>query len=116
MSRPTKNAKERRSRHVIFRLNEAEYAGFCALAARAGLAPNDLGRRLIRRGAKRLVVRAYRHCDPAFLTRLDRMGHNLNQLVKNAHIFGRVSPRIEPLCAAIDRLVMQATAEDAHDS
>jgi hypothetical protein len=57
------------------------------------------------------VVKTYRRSDPAFLARLDRIGHNLNQVVKNAHIFGRVSPRIEQLCREIDRIVMQAIEE-----
>jgi hypothetical protein len=115
MSRPTKTAEERRSRHVIFRLTEKEYAPFAALAARAGLTPNELGRRLIGKGARRIVIHTEHRHDPAFLKRLDQMGHNLNQLVRNAHIFGRVSPQIEQLCAAIDRMMIQAIEEVAGD-
>ncbi|GEM_PF-1449217 len=115
MARPTKNAEERRSRQVIFRLTEAEYNALRALADRAGLAPNELGRRLLRRGQRRLVIKTYRRCDPAFLAHLGRIGHNLNQVVKNAHIFGRVSPRIERLCAAVDQMMAQAIEEGCDD-
>ena len=113
MARPSKNEGERRSRHVIFRLTEAEYEALCAVAARAGLAPNELGRRLIRRGQRRLVIVTHKRCDPAFLKRLDQLGNNLNQVAKNSHIFGRLSPRLEELCERIDRLVTQAIEEDS---
>lgn len=116
MPRPKKTAESRRNRHVIFRLTEREYARLCVMAERAGLSPNELGRRLIRGGHRRLVIHTHRHCDPAFLKRIDRIGHNLNQVVKNAHIFGRVSPRIEQLCETIDRLVSQTIEDTIHDS
>lgn len=111
MSRPRKNADSRRSRQIIFRLTAAEYDQLSALAERAGLTPNELARRLARRARKRLVVRTLRRCDPAFLQRLDRIGQNLNQLVKNAHIFGRISPRVEMLALAIDEIVARALEE-----
>jgi len=115
MPRPKKNAKSRRNRHVIFRLTDQEYAALCATAERAGLSPNELGRRLTRKRHQRLIIHTYRHCDPAFLKRIDQIGHNLNQLVKNAHIFGRVSPRIEQLCETIDQMVSQAIEETIDD-
>ena len=113
MSRPTKDSEARRSRLVIFRLTEPEHDQLAEQARRAGLAPNDLARRLIRKERKRLVIQTYRHCDPAFLKRLDQIGHNLNQIVKNAHIFGRVSPLIEQLCQTIDGLITEALEEHA---
>jgi hypothetical protein len=115
MPRPRKNAKSRRNRHVIFRLTDEEYDALCATAERAGLSPNELGRRIVRKRHHRVVVHTYRHYDPAFLKRIDHIGHNLNQLVKNAHIFGRVSPRIEQLCETIDRLVSQAIEDSIDD-
>lgn len=116
MSRPRKNAETRRGRQVIFRMTEGEYERLCAEAERAGLTPNELARRLARQARKRLVVRTLRRCDPAFLKRLDRIGQNLNQLVKNAHIFGRISPRVEMLCLAIDEIVSRALEDAADDS
>ena len=113
MARPPTDSEARRSRQVIFRLTEAEHDLLCDKARQAGLSPNDLARRLIRQGRKRLVILTYRHCDPAFLKRIDQIGHNLNQIVKNAHIFGRVSPLIEQLCQTIDRLISEALEEHA---
>ena len=114
MSRPRKNAQARRSHHIAFRLTDPEYAPLCATAERAGLSPNELGRRIVLKRHKRIVIHTYRHCDPAIVTRLNQIGINLNQLVKNAHIFGRVSPRVEELCAQIDQIVAQAI-EDTVD-
>ncbi|PTX94751.1 hypothetical protein DB346_22325 [Verrucomicrobia bacterium LW23] len=115
MSRPAKSADAKRSRQVIFRLTAEEYDRLCSAAARAHLPPNELARRLSRRGPKHLVVKTYRHCDPAFLKRIDQIGHNLNQLVKNAHIFGRISPNIERLCDDINRLIDEAVEDSADD-
>ena len=115
MSRPKKNADARRSCQVIFRLTAQEYERLNRVAARAGLTANELAWRLVRKGRDQLVIHTQRRCDPAFLKRIDRIGHNLNQLVKNAHIFGRISPHIEPLCITIDRLIAEAVEEDADD-
>ena len=103
MARPTKNADRRRSRHVIFRLTEEEYARLHEKSALAGLTPNELARKLTSKGKRELVVNTHQRVDPALLKRIDRIGQNLNQLVKNAHIFGRVSPQVEGLCGS-DRL------------
>jgi hypothetical protein len=111
MARPTKKSDRRLSRQVIFRLTEAEYASLCDKATLAGLPPNELARRLTSKGKRKLVVKTARHLDPAFLKRIDRIGHNLNQLVKNAHIFGRVSPQIDHLCTSIDELITEAIDE-----
>ncbi len=111
MARPPTDAEARRSRQVIFRLTAAEHDQLCDKARQAGLPPNDLARLFTRMGRQRLVIRTYRACDPAFLKRIDQIGHNLNQLVKSAHIFGRVSPLIEPLCRTIDQLISEALEE-----
>jgi len=115
MSRPKKHAQNRRTRHVIFRLTPAEHERLCRLAERAGLPPNELARRLTRGGQRRVVIKTYRRCDPAFLKRIDQIGHNLNQIVKNAHIFGRISPRVELLCREIDGIINHAL-EESDDS
>jgi hypothetical protein len=116
MSRPQKTADKRRSRHVIFRLTEAEYDLLRHKAELAGLSPNELARRLTRKGRKTLVIRTSKRCDPAFLKRIDQLGHNLNQLVKNAHIFKRVSPQVDLICGKIDRVIDEALKEDGDDS
>jgi hypothetical protein len=112
MSRPPKD-KDRHSRQVIFRLTAAEHDQLAETARRAGLSPNELARRLVRKRRARLLIQTYRRLDPAFLMRLERIGHNLNQLVKSAHIFGRVPPLIEPLCHTIAALIAQALEDHA---
>ncbi len=116
MSRPPKNTKARRSRLVIFRLTEAEHDQLSETARRAGLPPNELARRLTRKRRTRLVIETYRRLDPAFLKRIDQIGHNLNQIVKNAHIFGRLSPLIEQLCRTIDGLITEALEDHGDGS
>jgi hypothetical protein len=49
--------------------------------------------------------------DPRYLAQVKRIGNNLNQLVHNAHIFGRVSPRLEVLCEEIQQIVLEAVKE-----
>lgn len=112
MARPKKTADTRRDYQVIFRLAAEEHDLLCGKAARAGIPPNELARRLVLKRQGKLVIQVSRRCDPAFLKRLDRIGHNLNQLVKNAHIFGRVSPHVAQLCAMIERMTDE-TLKDA---
>lgn len=116
MARPTKNADRRRCRQVIFRLTEAEYSRLSAKATRAGEPPNELARRFTKKGVRHLVVKTTRHIDPAFLKRIDKIGHNLNQLVKNAHIFGRIDPSVVKLCDGIEKLILHALKESDDDS
>ena len=111
MSRPTKNAERRRSRHVIFRLTQQEYDRLCYKAQKAGCSPNELARKFTRKGEKSLVIKTYHRLDPAFLKRIDRIGHNLNQIVKNGHIFGRVNPRIQGTLERINSLIDRAVEE-----
>jgi hypothetical protein len=112
MARPTKNADRRLSRHIIFRLTDEEYESLHDKAVLAGLSTNELARRLTNRGKRKLVVETTKRIDPAFLKRIDRIGQNLNQLVKNAHTFGRISPQIDALATAIDEIIHEALHED----
>lgn len=112
MARPKKNAERRLSRHVVFRLTEDEYESLHDKAVLAGLSTNELARRLTNRGKQRLVVKTSKRVDPAFLKRIDRIGQNLNQLVKNAHIYGRISPQVAALATTIDEIIDVALHED----
>ena len=116
MGRPTKNADRRRSRQVIFRLTDAEYSRLCDKATLAGLPPNELARRLTKKGKRKLIVKTTGRVDPAFLKRIDAIGRNLNQLVKKAHILGQIDPQIVTLCTTIDDLVNQVIADEIDDS
>ena len=116
MARPTKNADRRRSRQVIFRLTEPEYAPLDDKAKLAGLSPNELARRQTIKGNGKLVIKTTHHTDPALLKRIEKIGHNLNQLVKNAHIFGRIDPSVITLCSSIDNLITEALNEEDDDT
>ncbi|MEO5958783.1 MAG: plasmid mobilization relaxosome protein MobC [Opitutaceae bacterium] len=111
MPRPKKTTATLASRQIIFRLTENEYAELAAVAGRAGLRVNELARRLARRGGQRVVIRTSRRHDPAFIAQIRGMGQNLNQLVHNAHIFGRVSPKVAEVCEEIRRIVLTAAEE-----
>lgn len=116
MPRPKKTTAERRCRQVIFRLTDAEFQRLSDKADRAGIAPNDLARQLTTKAGKSLVIKTSQRCDPAYLKRIDQIGHNLNQIVKNAHIFGTVSPRLETLCQHIRQIIDEALEEVSGDT
>lgn len=114
MTRPRKTPDEKRSRVVSFRLTSPEYARLEELARRAGLQANELARRLAR-SERRVTVQTVSRTDPALIAHLQRLGANLNQLVKNSHIFGRVSPTVDQVCEEIRQLVFKAIGEGAHE-
>lgn len=112
MARPPKTSDKRRCRQVIFRLTEREYDCLRDKADRAGLPPNELARRLTSKGRRHLVIKTTHHADPALLKRIDKIGHNLNQLVKRAHMFGSIDPEIRGLCKIIKQVVTRTIEED----
>ena len=112
MARPRKASADKRAHQVIFRVTTREYDRLLLRARRLGLQVNELARRTACGQSAPVVT--YRRVDPAVISRLDRIGHNLNQLVKRAHIFGQVSPLLPGLCERIDKLVSEA-ATPFHD-
>lgn len=108
MSRPRKSSDTQKSRQISFRLTETEYAQLEAVAERAGLRITELARRVTLKRHHRIVIHTTRRLDPAFIAHLRAVGLNLNQLVHNAHIFGRVSPKVSQLCDEIRRIVLAA--------
>jgi len=109
MPRPRKPSDTQLSRHISFRVSEAFHAAITADASEAGLGPNELARLLTMRGQGRLVINTTRQHDPAFIAQVHRIGLNLNQLVKSAHLRGSVSPLVDHVCAEIQTLVLAAT-------
>ena len=107
MSRPRKNADQRRTRHITFRLTEEEYEAMRLRAESAGLAPGEFARRLACADRASLDLPAYRPCDPAFIKRLDHIGMTLAEIFKNAEAQGRPSPRLEMLCHTIEQVVTE---------
>ncbi len=108
MPRPRKSDDEARSKVIAFRVTPSEYATLEVGAERAGLRPNEYARQVITEGEVRIEFTEQQSVDPAIIKRIDRIALNVNQLVKNAHIFKRVSPHLEPLCREIREIVFQA--------
>lgn len=115
MSRPRKTSDAQHSRQVIFRLTETEYAQLEAVAGRAGLRVNELARRLTQRGRHRLVIQTTNRHDPAFIAQVQRLGANLNQIVKRAHLREYVSPKVEEICDEIRRIVLTAVLTEGRE-
>lgn len=114
MSRPLKNHNAKKTRQIIFRVSEDDYIPLRDIAARAGMKPNRLARLLVLQGGKTVTFSTGGTADPALLRQLDHIGHNLNQLVRNAHIYKGVSPRVEGLCEDIRRIIHTAV-DDVDD-
>ena len=116
MARPPKAHEARRTRQIIFRLTEAEYLHLLAVATKAGMPPNGLARMLIVQRHQDIVVATTQRLDPALIKRLDRIGWNLNQLVKSAHISGRVPTTVEVMCEDLRRIVRAATDDERKEN
>lgn len=111
MVRPKK--KGGRKVHTLsFRITEAEFMRLSHRASVVNLPVHQLARRLVLSRAKRLVVKTTRRTDPALVKQLYHIGVNLNQLAKNSHIFKRVSPQVDRLCARIEALMDEALDQE----
>lgn len=115
MSRPRKTATTRMSRKITFRLTQKEYDLLTSKAALLGISANQLARKLALGGTSQLVIKTYKRFDPALIAQLHRIGNNLNQLIKNAHIFKRVSPQVASLCDKIETIVFQAIDDEVDE-
>lgn len=110
MVRPKK--KQGRKVHTIsFRVTEAEFVRLSHRASVVNLPVHQLSRCLVLTRAKRLVIKTTRQVDHELVRQLYHIGVNLNQLAKNSHIFGRVSPNLEKLCLRIEALMDEALSE-----
>ncbi len=105
----------RKTRIVSFRLTERDFLRLAHKAASAHLRPGELARRLVLSKLERLVIKTCGQHNPAVVKQLHHIGHNLNQLVKNAHIFGRVSPHIEGLCRRIEAVLDGAIGKEPEE-
>ena len=112
MGKRSKNEKGRKDRIVSFRVNRTQHARLMFNAAACELSVNELARDRVLIGSRTVILRMTTVADSALIAHLHHIGHNLNQLVKNAHIFGRVSPKVEELCLRIGRIVDQAVEEE----
>ena len=105
MARPRIKAPQRKTQLIIFRVTPSEYDFLSAVARRAGLSVHTLARHSALSKSKSLVIKRSQASDPALLKRLERIGNNLNQLVRRFHQSGRLSTMLLPLCDEIAKIV-----------
>jgi hypothetical protein len=105
MARTNTAATIRKTERIAFRLSANHYVELCNAAKDAGVSVNVLARSLALKHGDFLVIRRSLVADPALLKRLERIGNNLNQIVRYAHITGIVDEKIEPLCDQIAEIV-----------
>jgi len=107
MARPLSEKHTHRTRRIVFRITESEYLRLSHQAAALDLKLNAYARLLALEsngGVKATPLSS----NPALIKQIHHIGHNLNQLVKNAHIFGRISPKVEQLTVRINGLIDKA--------
>lgn len=108
MARPPTTSDARKSRVISFRVTDSEFARLAHRAATANMRVNDLVRMMALQKAEKLKVETFMRYDPMLISELNRIGNNLNQMVKRFHATGRISPHMEALCNRIDALIDEA--------
>jgi len=114
MARPKAQHHRKKGRVVSFRTTQSQFARLEFNAAAMSLSVNHVARERVFGQAVNPVVRIVPAVDPVLIKELHFAGHNMNQLVKNAHIFGRVSPKVEELCIRINRLIDRAVGGEGN--
>ena len=112
MARPPLKKDARKSRVISYRVTDSEHARLAHRAATANMRLNELAKALALSKSDTLKVETYMKYDPLLINELNRIGNNLNQMVKRFHMTGRVSPKMELLCDRIDQLIDQALEEE----
>ena len=112
MARPTAPKHQKKGRVVSFRATRSEFARLEFNASATFLSVNHVAREKVFGHIMSPEIRIIPAIDPVLIKELHHIGHNLNQLVKNAHIFERVSLQVEGLCIRIDRLIDRAVGEE----
>lgn len=106
MARPRKTADTQKSATIIFRITEGELMRLATKAQEGQIRVNELARRLVMSRAEKVTIVTSRKADPAVIKRLERIGNNLNQLVRSAHLKGQISPDIPRLCAHLETIIL----------
>ncbi len=106
MARPKKQPAERRTVSLSCRVTLLERLRIDAAAAQAGLSPSEYIRRQALTG--RVTVQGKRTLDPALFDQIRRIGVNLNQLTRVAHMEGKIPSGLRAVTAAIERLIVRS--------
>lgn len=112
MARPTLHRTRLRTRRIVYRLTDTEFLRLSHRAAQLDMRVNEFARMLALEEDKAASPGTNNRHDPALIRQIYHIGVNLNQLVKNAHIFGRVSPNVEKLCQRIEALMDEAIGKE----
>ena len=105
MARPRKDSDELRTETLAFRLTPAERIQIEQAAAKANLTPSAYARMQALKG--RVVVPEHRTLAPDLFDELRRIGVNLNQLTRLAHINEDPPKDLPRLCTALDRFLLR---------
>jgi len=105
MARPKKDPHELRTETLAFRLTPSERIQIEQAAAKAGLQPSAYARMQAIKG--RVVASEQRTLAPELFDELRRIGVNLNQLTRLAHINEEPPKDLPRLCAALDRFLLK---------
>lgn len=108
MARPPKHKDARKSHVISYRVTDSEHARLTNRAATANMRINEFAKELALSKSDTLQVETYMKYDPMLISELNRIGNNLNQMVKRFHMTGRISPLMESLCDRIDELIDEA--------
>jgi Mobilization protein NikA len=84
MARPKKQPHEKRDQRFNLRYTAAEIEHLRGQAERAGLCPHDYARK--RTLGHAVVTAKSQRTNPALISELNRIGVNLNQLARMAHL------------------------------
>ena len=105
MARPRKSTDERLSERIHFDVCRSDFLRAAQHAEKAGMTLTAYARQQFLSG--RVVVKQTRQLDHATFDQLRRLGVNLNQLTRLAHIDEELPPELPDLCALIERFLME---------
>jgi predicted transcriptional regulator len=114
MARPRKSGSDRRTRKLVFWVNEAEYARYLINATQAALTPSDFARHRLcfePKAADEASDKAALNPQLAFeyVDALNRVGTSLARLVNLAERTGAgISPELHALMDRLDSLLHRA--------
>lgn len=103
MARPKKERGALRAGRIAFRLTEAENMQIEEAARKAEMTPSEYARMQALEG--RVIVSQNRTLDAAVFDELRRIGVNLNQLTRLAHVKENMPPELPRLCEQLERFL-----------
>lgn len=109
MAQSRTDAADNRMRRIDIRVTPEELARIDERAEEAGLSRSEF----IRNAAmnSQVTVKQEKHPNFQLIYEINKIGVNLNQLVHNSHIYGRLPEKLPEICEEIERLVVKAAEE-----